>query len=66
MIDEALLQVMRCPADLGELEDKDEVLRCKSCGRRYPVRDGIPIMIVDEADGVTSSQDASPKESAQS
>ena len=26
-------------------------LVCARCGRRYPIRDGIPVMLVEEADG---------------
>ncbi|MGN6686381.1 MAG: phosphomannomutase/phosphoglucomutase [Actinomycetales bacterium] len=44
-----VLEVVRCPADTGELDVSDTVLTCRSCGRRYPVRDGIPVLLVDEA-----------------
>lgn len=59
MIDAKLLELVRCPNDLSELEESDETLRCRSCGRRYPIRDGIPILIVEEAEG---GAEESPKE----
>jgi uncharacterized protein YbaR (Trm112 family) len=51
LIDPALLEIMQCPVDGGELSEKHDpdVLACSDCGRRYPVRDGIPVMLVDEA-----------------
>lgn len=52
MLDERLLQVLICPACRGGVEHKERrnVVLCTSCGRRYPVRDGIPVMLVDEAE----------------
>ena len=39
--------------DKAELSEDGEAerLECSECGRRYPVRDGIPIMLVEEAEG---------------
>jgi len=51
LIDPALLEIMQCPYDGGTLsEQRDpDVLACADCGRRYPVREGIPVMLIDEA-----------------
>lgn len=51
LIDPALLEIMQCPVDAGTLAERrdPDVLECGTCGRRYPVRDGIPVMLVDEA-----------------
>jgi uncharacterized protein YbaR (Trm112 family) len=48
-----LAAVLVCPVDKGELvEDLDASrLVCSECNRRYPVRDGIPVMLIDEAEG---------------
>lgn len=50
-LDPALLAVIVCPACHGDLvadETADE-LACQGCGRIYPVRDDIPVLLVDEA-----------------
>jgi uncharacterized protein YbaR (Trm112 family) len=40
---------LACPACLGVLRDEDTVIVCSTCGRRYPVIDGIPVLITDRA-----------------
>jgi len=49
MIPQELMDILVCPACKGNLRDEDRELVCTSCGLRYPVRDGIPIMLVEEA-----------------
>jgi len=46
-----LLEILVCPKCRGELEyrEKDSVLVCQTCRLKYPIRDGIPIMLIDEA-----------------
>lgn len=52
LIPPLLAQILVCPVDHGDLiEDVPaERLECVTCGRRYPVRDGIPVMLVEEAE----------------
>jgi len=49
-IDPALLEILACPVDHAPVTDEGSQLVCRSCGRRYPVRDGIPVMLVEEAE----------------
>ncbi len=46
-----LLAILVCPKCKGELEYRSEEasLTCGACRLRYPVRDDIPIMLIDEA-----------------
>ena len=55
-IDPRLLDMLVCPACHGAIEPEAEEsgLACRGCGRIYPVRDGIPVMLVDEASPPTS------------
>jgi hypothetical protein len=51
MIDRDLLEILACPAcktPLAYSEEKDE-LRCGACHRVYPVRNDIPVLLIDEA-----------------
>jgi uncharacterized protein YbaR (Trm112 family) len=50
-LDPVLLDILVCPDCKGSLTvdyDNDELI-CNQCGLIYPVRDDIPIMLVDEA-----------------
>jgi uncharacterized protein YbaR (Trm112 family) len=49
--DPQLLELITCPAaDRGSLRfDADaQTLTCTRCGRVYPVRDGLPVLLLDE------------------
>ena len=50
MIDKDLLAILACPACQGDVELKNEKIVCAQCGRKYPIKDGIPVMLVDEAE----------------
>ena len=46
-----LLEILVCPKCKGTLEYREEgaALVCHACKLSYPVRDDIPIMLIDEA-----------------
>jgi len=48
-LDQALLEIIVCPDCHGSLAVQGEELVCQSCGLAYPVRDDIPVLLVDEA-----------------
>ncbi len=50
MIDKELLEILACPACKQDVELKDNEIVCKKCGKKYPIKDGIPIMLIDEAE----------------
>ena len=51
MIDQKLLEILACPACKTpvKLEGQDRLV-CVQCGRRYPIRDDIPVMLLEEAE----------------
>jgi uncharacterized protein YbaR (Trm112 family) len=51
-LDPQLLEILICPNDRGELDysEEQQTLTCRACGYRYPIRDGIPVMLIDEAE----------------
>lgn len=51
MIDRELLEILACPACKSPVVQQQDRLVCTGCGLRYPIRDGIPVMLVDEAEG---------------
>jgi uncharacterized protein YbaR (Trm112 family) len=50
-IDKQLLDILACPKCKGDLKvaDKEEGLICPACMLLYEIKDGIPIMLMDEA-----------------
>jgi len=53
MIDPKLLEILACPACKTEVKEQDDWLVCATCGRRYPIREGIPVMLIEEAESPT-------------
>ncbi|HNR01983.1 MAG TPA: hypothetical protein PKK59_05575 [Anaerolineaceae bacterium] len=55
MINQDLLDILRCPACVKEkdglLDRVREVwLVCRDCGRKYPIVEEIPVMLISEGD----------------
>ena len=54
MVSQELLDILRCPncvrngPEAGLLEHKENWLICQDCGRKYPIRDDIPVMLIEE------------------
>ena len=47
-----LLEILACPKckQTVEMDDSGEWLNCPACRLRFPVRDDIPVMLIDEAE----------------
>ena len=41
-----LLEILVCPIDKSPVRQEGDALVCSRCGRRYPIEDGIPNMVV--------------------
>ena len=51
MIDKELLDILACPACKADVKlEGGERIVCTKCGKRYPIKDDIPIMLIDEAE----------------
>ncbi len=57
MIDERLLKILVCPECKQDVKLEGEWLVCANCRVKYPVRDGIPIMLVDEAEPLDAAEE---------
>jgi len=50
-ISQDLLDILACPKCKGDvrLSEKEDGLVCESCRVMYPIKDDIPVMLIDEA-----------------
>jgi uncharacterized protein YbaR (Trm112 family) len=49
-VDASLLEILACPDDKQPIVKMEDKIVCTHCGKRYPIRDGIPVMLIDEAE----------------
>ena len=56
MIDKELLAILACPACKADVRLENDKIVCVKCGRRYPIKDDIPIMLIDEAENPNAGQ----------
>lgn len=55
MVRSELLEILRCPACVREKDGlltltRESWLVCQDCGRKYPIKDDIPVMLIEEGD----------------
>jgi uncharacterized protein YbaR (Trm112 family) len=57
-IDKKLLSILVCPVSKAPLEyvEERQELWCKASGLAYPIRDGIPVMLEEEARQLTADE----------
>ena len=60
MVSQELLEILRCPACVKEKDGlltltRESWLVCQDCGRKYPIVDDIPVMLIDEGDKWTNT-----------
>lgn len=54
-IDPKLLEILACPACKTAVVLREDRILCtnSACGLRFPIREGIPVMLIDEAEKPT-------------
>ena len=54
MVDQKLLDILVCPKckDKLEYDEKAQKLICNECKLAYPIKDEIPVMLIDEAEAI--------------
>lgn len=52
MIDKELLEILACPICKGAVELKGEKIVCGKCRKAYSIKDGIPVMLIEEAEDI--------------
>jgi uncharacterized protein YbaR (Trm112 family) len=57
MLSRDFLDVLACPVCKGKIEEvENKKLLCLSCYRAYPIMDGIPVMLEEEAEQLTEDK----------
>jgi uncharacterized protein YbaR (Trm112 family) len=49
VLDPELQAILVCPACKGDLLFEETRIICRACAKAYPIRDGIPVMLISEA-----------------
>ena len=59
-INDWLVELLQCPAGGGPLVRQGDRFLCRRCGLAFPIRDGIPVLLLEEAElpeGIDSVSD---------
>ena len=50
MVKKELLDMLCCPVCKGDVQEVDGKIVCSDCRRKYPIKDDIPIMLVEDSE----------------
>ena len=50
MISKELLDILACPLCKADVRLENDRIVCTKCGRRYPIKEEMPVMLIDEAE----------------
>jgi len=55
-INKELLEILACPKCKGDIKmnEAEDGLTCDACKLLYRIKDGIPVMLIDEAENIKS------------
>jgi uncharacterized protein YbaR (Trm112 family) len=65
MVSQELLEILRCPNCVRETDGlldyyRESWLICQDCGRKYPIVDDIPVMLIDEVTSGSTRSECRP------
>jgi uncharacterized protein len=52
-LSDRVLQILACPGCKGALDELDGYLLCPACALKFPLRDGVPVLLLSEAEKAT-------------
>jgi uncharacterized protein YbaR (Trm112 family) len=58
VLSDDLLDILACPVCMTGVHQEGDELVCAECERRFPIRDGIPMMILDEPEAELEEDEA--------
>lgn len=61
MVNQDMLELLRCPVCVKEKEGRLQLVKetwlvCEECGRKYPIVEDIPVMLITEGDKWAASK----------
>lgn len=49
MIAKELMEILACPSCKGPVKEDGGKIVCQKCGLVYPIQEGVPVMLIDQA-----------------
>ncbi len=49
-MDKELLDILACPSCKGDVFLENEKIICQGCGLKYPIKNGVPVLLIEEAE----------------
>lgn len=59
--DRLLIDILACPDCKGDVDMAGAKVVCKKCGKSYPLINGVPVMLIDEAKNVGEKDISNPR-----